>query len=231
MTRQEWGSEGALNDYIFAQNGHYLRTDVNQSPDRILIQDVNGVATNWFTNDIEEDVRSIKHYINKYGEETFKQYSFINTLSGATFDDIMTQQGVEPQGLWERTLTTWENSFGKQLDFTAYLAADMIKQGKAYDNLPQSPAIGKVDNTGKFTLDELYFHAPLYRVGVLGALYNLPDAGNFLWSYALTKMGYDIGGIRSIAKGYNMIHNSTDPAADLNAHNYGNYYYKVTHGK
>ena len=215
-------SEAAGGNYVFNENGNYVRTDKNTGVSKLVIEHSATKSTaEYFFNDIVHDVENIEYYIKTYGANVFKQYKYIYNMSDNSIYDLMDNSDVpEDVGFFERYLKAAAYSNAGKYDFTAVLAS-RIQDAQ----VPKNP--GDLQKKGNFLETELYEHPPLYIIGSHKTVFNLPDAGNFLWSFALTRMGFGLQSIQNIAAGYNKYKYSLDPSADTRAHTAGNAYYKI----
>jgi RHS repeat-associated protein len=81
------------NDYVFNQNGNFVRIDKNNTPDRLFIENSNaGTKTGYAFNDPENDTRAIRNSISSKGEEGINK---VEVMSDDKVNGMIDASGVK----------------------------------------------------------------------------------------------------------------------------------------
>lgn len=191
-------------DFVFNEKGKYVRTVVNDKPDRLVIENSKTRNQDIYSfNDPKTDVASIKYNMNQWGE-AFKDIKFINTLSDKDVNGMMKESGVEPKNWLSRNYFALTESVGGKMDFSVYhLSTVLAKNGTSH--------IWSFEN--EIAKDK----GPLFIFPKFKSAFNLMDAGNLLWGKAMNTLGFSNSEAVDAATKYN----KNDSKADIRAINTG----------
>jgi hypothetical protein len=190
-------------DYVFNEKGKYVRTEENNKPDKLVIENSKtGKRENYNFNDPKTDVASIKENIKNWGE-VFKDIKFIYTLSEIRINKMMTESGVDHKNYFSRNYFALTESVGGKIDFSMYHLSVVLAENNT----------SHIWDVNSILKDK----GPLFLLPNSKTSYNLMDTGNFLWGNAMKRLGFTNQETTDAAKGYNK--NDSNP--DLKAINAG----------
>jgi hypothetical protein len=186
-------SDGVKGRYVFDNNGKFLRFEATGKP---AVLQVGNTIYNF--NDSLTDVGAIEYNITK-PPKVFKLIRFIYILNTENIESMMVASGAT-NGT-SRLYIAAESVAGK-LDFSVYHLnrTILVQGGKGMVNYWEQEEI-------------LKDRGPIFLMPDSQTSYNLLDAGNWLWGYAMHRMGYDISDSLKYAKKYD----KNDPSADQRA--------------
>ncbi|MCL9805438.1 DUF6443 domain-containing protein [Flavobacterium amniphilum] len=190
-------------DYIFNEKGRYVRTDKNNKPDMLVIENSKTKKQKKYSfNDPKTDVADIKYNLELWGD-AFKDIKFIYTLTDDRISKMMDESDVRYRNYLSRRFYALTESVGGKIDFTVYhLNVVIAENGFAH--------IWDFNSVSK---DK----GPIFLFPGSNKAYNHMDAGNFLWGNAMRKLGFTNQQAIDAAKGYN----KNDSNADIKAINAG----------
>ena len=192
-------------DYIFNENGQYIRTDKTNIPDRLVIENSQTKERTFYQfNDLKTDVSSIKYNIQKFGSE-FSNHQFVFVISKDWLSFFKGDSDIYHRGYLSRYLYASIESIGGKMDAAMYNLSDFLaQQGEG--------------NTWNPIKEILKDKGPLYIFQGDGyQVYNHMDAGNFLWGNYMRELGFSLIDTINAAKTYN----KNDSDADLRAIRFG----------
>lgn len=194
-------------DYVFNEKGNYVRTDKNNKPDRLTIENSKTGDKKYYSfNDSKTDVEAIKYNIKKFGEE-FKKMKYILNISKTRINDMMEESDIYERNYVNRRYFTATQSYSGNMDFTVFhLSIDMAKAGLGY--------------TWNFDNELMKDKGPIFIIDNQHTVYNYFDAGNWLWGNAVNRLG----GTQTDALNWARKFNFKDSQADLNAIQNGWFY-------
>ena len=185
--------DGVKGLYVFDSNGKFLRFEATGKP--AVLQ----VGTNLYNfNDPLTDVGAIEYNITK-PPKVFKFIRFIYIINMKSIESMMEVSGATNG---TSRLYIAKESVGGKLDFSVYHLNGVIgaQGGKGMIDYWESNEI-------------LNDKGPIFLILNYRTSYNLLDAGNWLWGYAMHRMGYNLSDSLEYAKKYD----KNDPSADQRA--------------
>lgn len=187
------------NDYVFDENGKFVRVDENDNPHKLVIENSEtGKRDEYDFNDPETDVASINSNIELWGS-VFSEIKFIYFLSSERIQKMMKESDVSYRNWVSRRWYAFTESVGGKIDFSVY----------------HLPLIYKENNTEHIWTPGTIFSegGPLFIPPSSNTAYNHLDQGNYLWGSAMRILGFSKQQTVDAAKGYN----KNDSNADIKA--------------
>ncbi|ASK32356.1 sugar-binding protein [Chryseobacterium sp. T16E-39] len=191
-------SDNPPDDYVFNENGKYVRTDKTGKPDQLVIENSKTKKqTTYQFNDPKTDVAAINYNIKKFGNN-FKNHQFVFSVSSSWMSYFQFDSGAYEKSTIGKYFETAWGSIGNELDPAMYNLSDFLLQQGEGDTWSSKEILGD--------------KGPLYIFQGDGyQAYNHMDAGNFIWGYFMNAMKYDYSTTIKAAK----LYNSNDSGADL----------------
>jgi len=118
-------------DYVFNENGKYVRTNKNSSPDKLVIEILKQRSKKkiYDFNDPKVDVANINEQLRLYGEN-FKDVTFLYNLNRADINSKMSESDVHYRSYFSRMWYAFNESVGGRIDFSVYhLSIVIAKHG------------------------------------------------------------------------------------------------------
>ena len=197
-------------DYIFNENGKYVRTVKTGRADQLIIENSKSkTQTIYQFNDPKTDVAAINYNIKKFGSD-FKNHQYVYAITESWLSFFQFDSSAFEKSALGRYFEAALGSLGNELDPAMYNLSDFLLQQGESETWTQSEI--------KSDKGPLYiFQGDGYQV------YNHMDAGNFIWGYFMNAMKFNYNETIRGAKMYN----SNDTRADLrsitNGFNLNNY--------
>jgi hypothetical protein len=177
--------------YIFSELGMFLTFEPTQT--QAILQLGNKIFK---FNDPITDVGAIEYNIEK-GDAFFKKFIFVHQLSNTQIEKMMSDSHVKKDR--NRISIAWE-SVGGELDFAVY-------------HLVQVIAKVMLPTYWNFEKEILKDKGPLFIMPNYDKVYNLLDAGNWLWGNAMNRMGYALKYSLEAARKYDNYDTNADQRA------------------
>ncbi|GHE72294.1 RHS repeat-associated core domain-containing protein [Roseivirga thermotolerans] len=209
---------GLVDDYVFDEEGKFLRVDENDQPDKLVIENSKTKEQKSYEfNDPETDVQAIKYNMEKFGDD-FKNVKFIYNISDERIDEMMSESGVSHKGSRAGRLlfAAWYSGPGGKMDFSAYhLPIDLAKGGAA--TLGANGEVQTLWNDSELFKND---QGPMVIFNNTSRAYNYLDGGNWLWGNAVQRLG----GTQKNAINWSKTYNPGDSGADQYAIQEGYFY-------
>lgn len=195
--------EISTDDYVFNENGKFVRIDKNNRPAMLVIENSKTRKKKSYSfNDSKVDVADILYNLKLWGD-AFKDIKFIYFLTNERISKMMNESDVRYRYYFTRRYYALTESIGGKIDFSTYHLNVVIAEN-GYDHIWGFNSISKDKG-------------PIFLFQGLDTSYNHMDAGNFLWGNAMKKLGFTNQETVDAAKGYN----KDDSNADIKAINAG----------
>jgi len=176
------------------------------SPDRLVIENpTTGLKKIFEFNDSLTDVTALNYNMKKnFGGRSFNEIKFIYFTDDSKVESMMTESGIHKKNWISRNYYAATESNGGRMDFSDYHLSVEIHTHEPY--------------TWGIQTELFKDKGPLFIfIGntVLDSnnVYNTFDAGNFLWGYAMSRLGFSLESTTSGAMNFN----SNDTEADIYA--------------
>jgi len=181
---------GMLDDYfVFDESGNYKRTEINDQPDCLVIENSNTNERNFLEfNDNNKDVAWIRQMIDKY--EQGRQFLYIKT--DEDINNYMEKSGVTNifSKLCKGPFALINSLRGGSMDYwQSYLGVEMRK------------------DYGIKTGDIIHDGGGFYLFPSCKIVYNAMDAGNFLWGRGMRELGFDYIDVKAGSQIHNFLIN------------------------
>ncbi|WP_245549997.1 RHS repeat domain-containing protein [Haliscomenobacter hydrossis] len=192
--------------YVFDQNGHYVRTEKNDKPDQIVIEDSkSGKRQNVQFNDPKHDSQLLKNTLNFWGKDAYSMI-LLFFVSDGDINSMMEDSKVKYKNAASRWLFTLRQSVGGYIDFSVYQFPVFVAEKTGSASTWQPNDLGLTGGGEK--------RSPFFIFGNDKATaYNWLDGGNWLWGNAVNRLG----GSKENANNWARSFNKGDSAADLKA--------------
>ncbi len=191
---------GPTDDYVFDENGKFVRIDKKAGEDFLVIENSKTKQQTYYTfNDQKTDVAAIKYNMEKFGSK-FKDHTYIYAMTSDWIDFHEKESGIEKMNWFSRNYKALTESNGGKMDPSAYSLPIMLKDA---------------GEGGTWSAKEIFSDkGPLFINQNSGyRVYNYLDEGNWMWGYFMVGIGFNTQEALEGAKKYN----SNDTKADLNA--------------
>ncbi len=186
-------------DYIFNEEGKFVRVDENDKPDQLVIENSKTKdQTVYQFNDPKTDVAAIKYNMNKFGSD-FKNHQFVFSVTNDWMSFFEGDSGISKQGYIGRNFMALTESAGGKMDASVYNLSDFLMQqgeGETWN-----PATEILKDKGPLYI----FQGDGYQS------YNHLDAGNFIWGHYMNVLGFSLQDTKDGALKFN----KNDSKADL----------------
>lgn len=186
-------------DYVFNEEGKFVRVDENDKPDQLVIENSKSKQqTVYQFNDPKTDVTAIKYNMNKFGGD-FKNHQFVFSITNDWMSFFEGDSGISKQGYIGRNFMALTESAGGKMDASVYSLSDFLMQqgeGETWN-----PATEILKDKGPLYI----FQGDGYQT------YNHLDAGNFIWGHYMNVLGFSLQDTKDGALKFN----SNDSKADL----------------
>ena len=191
-------------NFVINENGQYVGTEENDDPDKLVIENsVDHSRTTYDFNDPEVDVKAINNAKEKFGE-AFKHIKFVHFVNDELIDEFMKKNDVHYRNWFNRRWFALNESYHGKMDHT-------------YSSL-----LWKFDIGSMFLESELLEDKGPLIILPGAMVYNLFDAGNWLWGDGMNRLGFDYFDTRDAS----LFNDPEDTKADQNAIMRGYFYEK-----
>ncbi|MCW3159684.1 RHS repeat domain-containing protein [Chryseobacterium oryctis] len=188
-------------DYVFDEQGKFVRVDENDKPDQLVIENSKTKnQTVYQFNDPKTDVAAIKYNMKKFGDD-FKNHQFVFSITNDWMSIFGGEAGIYKRSWLDRNIFAITESLWGNMDPSFSLLGPFLNQqgeGETWD-----PEKEVLKDKGPMFI----FQGDGYQV------YNHLDAGNFIWGHFMNHIGFDLTDTVKGAKTFN----SNDTKADLRA--------------
>lgn len=186
-------------DYIFNEEGKFVRVDKNEKPDQLVIENSKTKnQTVYQFNDPKTDVASVKYNMKKFGDD-FKNHQFVFSITNDWMSFFRGDSGISKQGYIGRNYMALTESAGGTMDASVYNLSDfLLQQGEGET---WNPATEILKDKGPLYI----FQGDGYQT------YNHLDAGNFIWGHYMNVLGFSLSETKEGALKFNR----NDTKADL----------------
>ncbi|WP_185117000.1 hypothetical protein [Chryseobacterium indologenes] len=199
-------------DYVFNEEGKFVRVDENDKPDQLVIENSKTKQqTVYQFNDPKTDVAAIKYNMNKLGDD-FKNHQFVFSITNDWMSFFEGDSDIYKRGAVGRyVFATWESTLGGKMDPSMYNLSDfLLQQGEGTTWNPET--------------EILKDKGPLYIFQGDGyQAYNHMDAGNFIWGNHMRGIGFNLMDTVNGAKRFNKNDTKADIRSITNGHSLSRY--------
>lgn len=115
-------------DYVFNEEGKFVRVDENDKPDQLVIENSKSKQqTVYQFNDPKTDVAAIKYNINKFGTD-FKNHQFVFSITNDWMSFFEGDSWISKQGYIGRKFMALTESASGKMDASVYNLSDFLMQ-------------------------------------------------------------------------------------------------------
>jgi hypothetical protein len=209
----------SVEDYfVFDESGNYLRTEENEEPDQIVMEDSQtGDRTHFLFNDPRHDSNLMRNTLDFYKEDA-RGMKLLFFVSDSDIEKMMKDSDIKPRDFLGRRWFAATESVGGKMDFSVYQLPLYVaeKTGNPWRWSAYDVGIkGEEKRSPFFILGQEKTNA-----------YNWLDSGNWLWGNAVNRLG----GTSSDADKWARSYNRKDSFADLKAISNGWFYHECYGG-